>query len=194
MPSANVLEKNKAIVASLTEKVRGAAAGVIVSYKGITVEDDTALRAALRKAGVDYKVYKNTLTGMALENAGYGAIKDCLSGMNAIATTVGDEVTPAKILKEYADKVETFEIKAGFVDGQIMTGEQILALADVPAKPVLVGKLLGSLMSPVQKLAVALQAIIDKDGQTADGAGAVPAEDAAPAPAADDAAPAPAAE
>lgn len=193
MPSASVLEKNKAIVAELTDKVKGATAGVIVSYQGITVEDDTALRAALRKAGIDYKVYKNTFTGMALDNAGYSAIKDCLNGMNAIATTSGDEVAPAKILKEYADKVESFEIKAGFVDGQVMTKDQVLALADVPAKPVLVGKLLGSMMSPVQKLAIALQAIIDKNGEAAPAEGdtapapaeAAPAEDAAPAPAAE---------
>ncbi len=185
MPSASVLEKNKAIVAELTEKVKNATAGVIVSYQGITVENDTALRAALRKAGVDYKVYKNTFTGMALENAGYSEIKDVLNGMNAIATTSGDEVAPAKILKEYADKVENFEIKAGFVDGQAMTKEQILALADVPAKPVLVGKLLGSMMSPVQKLAIALQAIIDKNGESAPAESAPAAEEAAPAPAAE---------
>lgn len=179
MPSASVLEKNKAIVAELTDKVKSATAGVIVSYQGITVENDTALRAALRKAGVEYKVYKNTFTGMALENAGYSEIKGVLEGMNAIATTTGDEVAPAKILKEYADKVETFEIKAGFVDGQVMTKDEILALAEVPAKPVLVGKLLFGMISPVQKLAVALQAIIDKNGEAA-----APAEEAEPAEAA----------
>lgn len=178
MPSASVLEKNKAIVAELTEKVKNATAGVIVSYQGITVEDDTALRTALRKAGVEYKVYKNTFTGMALDNAGYSSIKDCLNGMNAIATTSGDEVAPAKILKEYADKIESFEIKAGFVDGQPMNAEQVTALASVPAKPVLVGKLLGGMMSPVSKLAIALQAIIDKQSAPA-------AEEAAPAPAAE---------
>lgn len=178
MPSTSVLEKNKAIVAELTEKVKNATAGVVVSYQGITVEDDTALRAALRKAGVEYKVYKNTFTGMALDNAGYSAVKDCLSGMNAIATTTGDEVAPAKILKEYADKIPTFEIKAGFVDGKAMNADEVTALANVPSKPVLVGKLLGGMMSPVSKLAIALQAIIDK--QSADST-----EEAAPAPAAE---------
>lgn len=178
MPSASVLEKNKAIVAELSDKLKNATAGVIVSYQGITVEDDTALRAALRKAGVEYKVYKNTFTGMALDNAGYSDIKGCLSGMNAIATTNGDEVAPAKILKEYADKIDSFEIKAGFVDGQAMDAAQVTALASVPAKPVLVGKLLGSMMSPVSKLAIALQAIIDKQSEGA-------AEEVAPAPAAE---------
>ena len=177
MPAANVLEKNKAIVAELTEKVKNATAGVIVNYQGITVENDTALRNALRKAGVDYKVYKNTFTGMALDNAGYGEIKNVLTGMTAIATTTDDEVAPAKILKEYADKIESFEIKAGFADGKLMNADEVIALASVPSKPILVGKVLGGLMSPVSKLAMTLQAIIDK--------AAAPAEDAAPAPAAE---------
>ncbi len=178
MPSASVLEKNKAIVAELSEKVKNATAGVIVSYQGITVEDDTALRSALRKAGVEYKVYKNTFTGMALDQAGYGDIKGELNGMNAIATTTGDEVAPAKILKEYADKIESFTIKAGFVDGKTMNADEVNALAAVPAKPILVGKLLGSMKSPVSKLAMVLQAIIDKEQAPA-------AEESAEAPAAE---------
>lgn len=163
MPSVSVLEKNKAIVAELSEKVKNATAGVIVTYQGITVEDDTALRSALRKAGVDYKVYKNTFTGMALDNAGYSDIKGELNGMNAIATTTGDEVAPAKILKEYADKIDSFTIKAGFVDGKSMTADEVLALAAVPSKQILVGKLLGGMRSPLNKLAMVLQAIIDKE-------------------------------
>ena len=149
MPSASVLEKNKAIVAELSEKVKNATAGVIVTYQGITVEDDTALRSALRKAGVDYKVYKNTFTGMALDNAGYSDIKG--------------ELAPAKILKEYADKIDSFTIKAGFVDGKSMTADEVLALAAVPSKQILVGKLLGGMRSPLNKLAMVLQAIIDKE-------------------------------
>ena len=165
MPSASVLEKNKAIVAELTDKVKNATAGVVVTYQGITVEDDTALRKALREAGVDYKVYKNTLTGMALDACGYSSIKSELNGMNAIATTSGDEVAPAKILKEYADKIECFTIKAGFADGKTMTADEVLELAAVPSKPVLVGKLLGSMKSPVSKLAMVLQAVIDKSAE-----------------------------
>jgi large subunit ribosomal protein L10 len=168
MPSASVLEKNKAIVSELSDKVKAATAGVIVSYQGITVENDTALRASLRKAGVEYKVYKNTFAGMALEANGYGALKSELNGMTAIALTTGDEVAPAKILKEYADKVETFQIKAGFVDGEVMNADQMLALAAVPSKPVLVGKVLGGLMSPVSKMAMVLQAIIDKQSAPAE--------------------------
>lgn len=167
MPSAKILEEKKAVVAALTEKVKTAKSGVIVSYQGITVENDTALRNELRKAGVEYKVYKNTLTGMACENAGYPEVKPYLNGMSAIALSFEDEVAPAKILKEYADKIESFEIKCGFVDGGVIDAAKVNELAAIPAKPVLVGKILGGMMSPVSKLAMVLQAIIDKQNEGA---------------------------
>lgn len=176
MPSAKILEEKKAMVAALTEKVKTAKSGVIVSYQGITVENDTALRNDLRKAGVEYKVYKNTLTGMACENAGYPEVKPYLNGMSAIALSFEDEVAPAKILKEYADKIESFEIKCGFVDGGVIDAAKVNELAAIPAKPVLVGKILGGMMSPVSKLAMVLQAIIDKQN---DGEAAPAAEEAA---------------
>lgn len=171
MPSAKILESKKAIVAELSEKIKAASAGVVVTYQGVTVDKDTEMRSALRKAGVEYKVYKNSLTGRACEEAGYGDMKQYLTGMTAIAITTDDEVAPAKILKEYADKVDTFEIKGGFIDGKVITADEVKALAAVPPKPMLVGKLLGTMMSPVQKLASVLQQVVDK-------AGAAPAAEA----------------
>lgn len=168
MPSAKILESKKAIVAELTDKIKAAKAGVIVNYQGITVENDTALRKALREAGVEYKVYKNTLTGMACENAGYGEVKAHLEGMSAIALSNQDEVAAAKIMKEYADKIPSFEIKCGFVDGGVLDANGVNELAAIPAKPVLVGKILGGMMSPVSKLAMVLQAIIDKENGPAE--------------------------
>lgn len=167
MPSAKILESKKAIVAELTEKIKNAKAGVIVNYQGITVENDTALRKALREAGVEYKVYKNTLTGMACDNAGYD-VKAHLEGMSAIALSNNDEVAAAKIMKEYADKIPSFEIKCGFVDGGVLDANGVNELAAIPAKPVLVGKILGGMMSPVSKLAMVLQAIIDKENGPAE--------------------------
>ena len=120
MPSEKILAAKQQAVAELTDKIKGATAGVIVNYSGITVADDTAMRAALRKAGVDYAVYKNTMTGRACENAGYGDLKKVLEGMTAIAVSNEDPVAPAKILKEYADKIESFELKGGFVDGEVL--------------------------------------------------------------------------
>ena len=173
MPSAKVLESKKQIVAELTEKLQGAASGVIVNYAGITVENDTKMRAELRKAGVEYAVIKNTMTKRACENVGYGELASALEGMTAIAISKDDAVAPAKILKEYADKIDSFELKAGFVEGKVLDQAGVLELANIPSKEILVGKLLGSIQSPLYGLACALQAIIDKNGEGA--------EEAAPA-------------
>jgi large subunit ribosomal protein L10 len=163
MPSKNILEQKQQIVESLPAKIRDAKSGVLVKYEGITVADDTELRATLRKAGVEYTVMKNTLTGKACEIAGYGDMKQYLSGMTAIAIGTDDPIAPAKIMKTFADKLDRFEIKAGFVDGGILDKAGVEALAEIPSKEVLVAKMMGSLMSPLYGLAYVLQAKIDKE-------------------------------
>ena len=163
MPSNKVLEAKRQVVEELAGKMQTAVSGVLVKYEGITVADDTALRAALRKAGIEYSVMKNTLTGRACEMVGYGDMKQYLSGMTAIAISQDDPIAPAKIMKEYADKIPTFEIKAGFVDGGVIDQAGVEALAATPSKEVLIGKMMGSLMSSLYGLAYVLQAKIDKE-------------------------------
>ena len=182
MPNAKILEQKKAVVESLTEKMGRSVSGVLVKYQGITVENDTKLRAELRKANVEYTVLKNSIIGRACDNAGYGELKGELTGMNALAISYDDQVAPAKILKEYADKIETFELRGGYVDGKVLDAAGVNELANIPPKEQLVGKILGSLQGSLYGLAFALQAIIDKSGEA-------PAEaDAAEAPAAEAAA------
>ncbi len=176
MPSAKVLEQKTAVVETLADKMSHAVSGVLVKYQGITVEDDTKLRAALRAAGVEYSVIKNTLIGKACDKVGFEAMKSELEGMNAIAISAEDPIAPAKILKEYADKIETFEIRGGFLDGAVVDAKTVNELAEIPPKEVLIGKLLGSIQGPLYGLACGLQAIIDKSGEA-------PAEEAAEAPA-----------
>ena len=185
MPSNKILEQKKALVAELADKIRAAQSGVLVKYEGITVEDDTKLRAALRAAGVEYTVTKNTMTGRACEEVGYGEMKQYLSGMTALALGMTDPIAPAKIMKEYADKISTFEIKAGFVEGGILDAAGVEQLAAIPGREQLIAKMLGSLMSPLYGLAYVLQAKIDKENEGAgDTAEAAPAEEtAAEAPA-----------
>lgn len=173
MPSKKILEEKQATVATLAEKLKTAASGVLVKYEGITVEDDTKMRAALRAAGVEYAVIKNSITGRACEEVGFGAMKEHLHGMTALAISQNDPIAPAKILKEYVEKVETFEFKAGFIDGAVVNADMVKELADTPSKEVLIGKVLGSLQSPLYGLCYALQAIIDKGGE---GAAEAPAE------------------
>ena len=180
MPSAKVLESKKQIVADLTEKLQSAVSGVIVNYSGITVENDTKMRAELRKAGVEYAVIKNTMTKRACENVGYGELANVLEGMTAIAISKDDAVAPAKILKEYAEKIASFEILAGYCDGEVIDAAGVNNLAEIPSKEVLIAKFLGSIKSPIYNLAYALKAVVDKDGEAAP-AEEAPAEAEAPA-------------
>lgn len=181
MPSEKILESKKAAVAELSDKMSRAASGVLVKYQGITVEDDTKLRAELRKAGVEYSVLKNSLIGRAADIAGYSDIKSELDGMNALAISYEDPIAPAKILKEYADKIETFELRSGFLDGKVVDVATVKELASIPPKEVLLARMLGSLQGPLSGLAVALQAVIDKSGE----APAEESAEAAEAPAAE---------
>lgn len=171
MPSKVILEQKQKAVAELVELMKNSVSGVVVNYQGITVDKDTAMRKALRQAGVKYMVMKNTLTGRACEEVGYGELKQYLTGMTAIAVSEKDPVAPAKILKEYADKVESFSILAGFVDGAVIDQKTVEELAEIPSKEVLIAKFLGSIKSPVYGLAYALQAVADKQTD-----GSAPAE------------------
>ena len=163
MPSNKVLEEKKQAVEALASKMQTAAAGVLVKYEGIKVAEDTELRNALRKAGIEYTVMKNTLTGRACDIAGYGDMKQYLSGMTAIAFSQDDAIAPAKIIKQFADKIDCFEIKAGFVDGGILDQAGVEALAATPSKEVLIARMMGSLMSSLYGFAYVLQAKIDKE-------------------------------
>ena len=178
MPSNKILEQKQAQVAALAEKIRAAQSGVLVKYEGITVADDTKLRAALRAAGVEYTVAKNSLTGRACEEVGYGDMKQYLNGMTAIALGMTDPIAPAKIMKEYADKIESFEIKAGFVDGGMLDAAGVEALAAIPGKEQLIAKMMGSLMSSLYGFAYVLQAKIDKENEGGEAATEAPAEPA----------------
>ena len=163
MPSNKILEEKKQVVESLAAKLQSAKAGVLVKYEGIKVAQDTELRNALRKAGVEYTVMKNTLTGKACDIAGYGDMKQYLNGMTAIAFSQDDAIAPAKIMKEFADKIDCFEIKAGFVDGGILDQAGVEALAATPSKEVLIARMMGSLMSSLYGFARVLQGKIDKE-------------------------------
>ena len=131
MPSAKVLEQKQKVVADLAERIKSSAAGVLVNYQGITVADDTALRAELRKAGVNYTVIKNTLISKACDIVGFEGLKDVLSGMTAIATSEEDAVAPARIINDFAKKNENYSIKAGFVEGELLDVKGVEELAAI---------------------------------------------------------------
>ena len=165
MPNAKVLSEKQAIVAGLTEKLNTAAAGVIVDYSGINVAEDTELRRKLRENSVDYSVVKNTLLRFAIDNAGLSELDALLNGTTSLAVSKDDVVAPAKIIKEFADKLEgRFEIKGGFMDGKVISLDEINALANIPALPVLQAQLLGTMLAPISQLACVIKAIAEKLG------------------------------
>ena len=155
MPSEKVLELKKQQVAALKERIDASIAGVVVDYKGISVEDDTKLRKELREAGVEYTVVKNTLLGRAIEGTSLADMGSVLEG------------TTARILGKYAEKSNSFALKAGYLDGEVISLEKLDALAKLPSREVLLATVLSAFNAPIASFARAVQAIVDKDGEAA---------------------------
>ena len=169
MPNAKVLSEKQAVVADLTNKLQNAAAGVLVDYKGITVAEDTALRAELRKNNVEYAVVKNTLLQFAVNNCGMNELDSLLNGATALAICHDDPVAPARVVNDFAKKIEgRFEIKGGFMDGKPMPLDEVLALANIPPLPVLQAQVLGTMLAPISGLACVLKQIAEKQGAPAE--------------------------
>jgi large subunit ribosomal protein L10 len=174
MPNAKVLSEKQGIVAGLTDKLQKASAGVIVDYKGITVEEDTALRRECRENGIDYTVVKNTLLRFAFNNTGLNELDGLLNGTTSLALCESDVVAPARVISAYAKKLEDrFEIKGGFMDGKPVSMEVIQELASIPSLPILQAQVLGTMLAPITGLAVVLKQIAEKMGGD-DSAEAVP--------------------
>lgn len=189
MPSAKVLEQKKAIVAELADRLKNSVTGVLVDYKGINVADDTALRKELREAGVKYTVVKNTLLSRACEIAELNGLQDTLAGTTAIATSDEDYAAAARILANYAKKSKTFEIKGGYLDGEVVDIATIDSLAKLPTREVLLANVLGAFQAPIAAFARAIQAIVDDGGIEACLAKKAPAEEAPAEAPAEEAAP-----
>ena len=159
MPNAKVLESKKAVVASLSGKMKEATSVIFVDYKGITVAQDTELRKQFREAGVEYSVVKNTLTNFATKNAGYD-FSEVLNGTTAMASTTGDPIAPARIVCEFAKKNKnTLSIKGGVVEGSVLSADQLNGFGELPSKNALVASVLGTFLAPISSLAFVLDQI-----------------------------------
>ena len=167
MPSASVLEQKKQIVASVADRINNSCAGVIVDYKGISVADDTALRKELREAGVEYTVVKNTLLKLAINGTSLESMGEVLDGTTALATSKDDYVAAARILNKYAEDHENFKLKAGYLDGEVMTMEKLKDLANLPSRETLLSMVANVFSAPIASFARAVQAIADKNGEEA---------------------------
>ena len=165
MPNAKVLSQKQAIVEELAARIQNASAGILVDYKGITVEEDTALRAELRKDNVNYTVVKNTLTKKALEKIGMTGLDEVLNGTTSMATADEDPIAPFRIITDYSKKLgERFNVKAAFMEGKILNDAEIAEMSALPSKDALYSKVLGTMIAPITGLAVCLGQILEQKG------------------------------
>lgn len=167
MPSEKVLELKKQQVAALKERLDASIAGVVVDYKGISVEDDTKLRKELREAGVEYTVVKNTILGRAIDGTSLADMSGALEGTTAIATSNDDYVAAARILGKYAEKSDSFKLKTGYLDGEVIGLDKLDSLAKLPSREVLLATVLSAFNAPIASFARAVQAIVDKGDEAA---------------------------
>ena len=174
MPSEKILNEKQAIVEELAAKLQNSCSGVFVDYSGTSVLVDMEFRRAMRAAGVEYTVVKNTLTRFAANKVGFADLDPVLNGMTALAVSADDPVAPAKIINEYAKKNNsTIKIKAGFVEGKLISAGEVADLANLPSRETLIAQVLGTMIAPIsglanvcnaniRGLAVALAAIAEK--------------------------------
>jgi large subunit ribosomal protein L10 len=165
---SNAIETKKVIVDEIADKLKAAKTTVVVDYRGLNVSEVTELRKQLREAGIEFKVYKNSLTRRAAEASELAGLNDALTGPNAIAFSNEDVVAPAKILNDFAKKHEALEIKAGVIEGNVASLEDIKALAELPSREGLLSMLLSVLQAPIRNLALATKAVaVQKEEQGA---------------------------
>ena len=168
MANQNTIQQKQAYVEALAEKMKNSVAGVVVSYEGISVADDTVLRRKLREAGVEYTVVKNTMLRRAVAGTQYEALAEYFKGDTAIALSAEDPAAAARILCKVADadKSKRFTVKGGFCDGQVLDAAGVKSLSTMPNREGLLSMLAGSLNGIIGGLAVAIQGIVDKQEET----------------------------
>lgn len=157
-----VKEAKQSLVSEITTKLQGSKSTVVVDYRGLTVAEVTDLRKQLREAGVEFKVYKNTLTRRAAEEANVEGLNEFLTGPNAIAFSSEDVVAPAKVLNAFAKTHDKLEIKAGVIEGKITTAEDVKAIAELPSREGLLSMLLSVLQAPIRNFALATKAVAEQ--------------------------------
>ncbi len=161
------VELKKPVVAEISEAIRDAQSVVLVDYRGLTVEQDTALRKKLRDAGITYKVYKNTMMNFAFKGTDFEGLTPYLNGPSAVAISKTDATAPAREVADFAKTADKLEIKGGVVEGSVYDAAGIMEIAKIPGREALVSRLLGSMQSPIANLARVLKQIAEKDSEAA---------------------------
>ena len=162
------VEVKQPIVDKIAEEIKDAQSVVLVDYRGLTVAQDTELRKKLRDAGVTYKVYKNTMIRFAAKGTAFEALEPNLEGPTALAVSKEDATAPARVLAEFAKKADKLELKGGVVEGTYYDAKAINVIASIPSREVLLGRLLGSMQSPIANFARVINQIAEKNGGSAE--------------------------
>ncbi len=164
----SVREEKSQVVSEIAEKLRASKSTVLTDYRGLNVAQVTQLRKLCREAGVDFKVYKNTLARRATAEVGLTELDEMLTGPTAIAFSTEDEMAAAKILSDFAKTNDALEIKGGVMEGKAMTADEVKAIASLPNREGLLSMLLSVLQAPMRNFALAVKAVGDqKEGQEA---------------------------
>jgi large subunit ribosomal protein L10 len=158
----SVLEQKKQLVSTIADQLRESKSTIVVDYRGLDVSEVTELRKQLREAGIQFKVYKNTMTRRAADEVELSELNETLVGPTAIAFSNDDVVAPAKIINSFAKEHEALEIKAGVIEGRIASVEEIKALAELPSREGLLSMLLSVLQAPMRNTALAVKAVADQ--------------------------------
>ncbi|MGN1351464.1 MAG: 50S ribosomal protein L10 [Clostridia bacterium] len=159
MANQKIIDQKKNEVSELAEKIKTAKLVLLADYRGVNVEDITSIRANLRKTNSEYKVIKNNITRRALKECGYEGLDELLEGPTAVLLGYEDYLEPSKVIYEYTKDHDFYKIKGGIIDGKIVSAEEIITLAKLPSREVLIGKLAGALLGTISKLAVALDQV-----------------------------------
>lgn len=164
----SVLEEKKQIVSEISTKLRESQSTVVVDYRGLNVTQVTELRKQLREAGVEFKVYKNKLAKRATAEVELTDLDEQLVGPTAIAFSIDDIIAPARIIHTFAKKHEKLEIKAGVLEGKVVSAEEVKALAELPSREGLLSMLLSVLQAPMRNFALVTKAVAEqKEEQSA---------------------------
>ena len=161
------VELKQPIVQEISDLLNGAATAVLVDYRGLTVEQDTALRKELRANNVVYKVYKNTLLNFAVKGTEFESLSQHLEGPTALAVCKDDATAAARVLAKFGKDAEALEIKAGIVEGTYYDAAGIEKIANIPSRDELLSKLLGSIQSPITNFARVIKQIAEKQEEVA---------------------------
>ena len=159
------VELKAPIVEEISKAVEGAATVVLVDHRGLTVDEDTRLRKALREAGVSYKVYKNTYMKRAFAGTEFESLSANLEGPSAMAVCKDDATAAARVLAKFAKEAPALELKAGVVEGTYYDAKGIAQIATIPGREELLSRLLGSMQSPITNMARVLKQIAEKGAE-----------------------------